>query len=75
MPYSDKEKQREYNKQRMRRVREEIYKSGNTTQNIITQPPNEIHHLKHSGQPLTMTLTDGRVIYLKYRVTQHITTS
>ena len=75
MPLKDKTAYNEYMKLKRREMRNKKYNEGLPTHNIVTQPPDEIHYLKHSGQPLTMTLTDGRVIYLKYRVTQRITTS
>ena len=67
MPLKDKTAYNEYMKECMRKVREKKYNEGLTTPNMECVTPVEIHYLKHSGQPLTMTLTDGRVIYLKFR--------
>jgi hypothetical protein len=70
MPYKDRKKQNAYMKEKMRQIREKKYKFQDDNSSVILT--NKINYYEHSGKPITMTLLNGEVIYLKRRITTHI---
>jgi hypothetical protein len=69
MPYKDLTTRREYDKKYKRKTRE----SKNALSNQTKETNNvDIHYYEHTGLPITATLKDGSIIYIKKRVRQSI---
>jgi len=75
MPRINKDKYNEYMKEYRRKRR---LPPDNKTINILDKGlPNlkdkpEIHYYERTGKPITITLRDGSIIYIKKRITQSI---
>jgi hypothetical protein len=71
MPYKDLTTRREYDKKYKRKTRES--KNALSNQTKETNKTNvDIHYYEHTGLPITATLKDGSIIYIKKRVRQSI---